>query len=93
MPQTSAAKSSPVKWTDEQLALELSKLRGWKVEGGKLHREYVFADFVAAFGFMASAALVAQAMDLMTHDAAGITVLDVKLAHSMEELALRQPAK
>jgi 4a-hydroxytetrahydrobiopterin dehydratase len=108
MPQTSAAKSSPVKLTDEELALGLSKLRGWKVVGGKLHREYVFADFVAAFGFMASAALVAQAMDhhpewanvwnkvsvdLMTHDAAGITALDVKLAHAMEDLAQRQPAK
>ena len=30
-------------------------------------------------------------VDLMTHDAAGITALDVKLAHSMEELAQRQP--
>jgi len=108
MSQTSASTSRPVKLADEELALELSKLRAWKVEGGKLHREYVFADFVAAFGFMASAALVAQAMDhhpewanvwnkvrvdLMTHDAAGITVLDVKLAHAMEELAVRQPLK
>ena len=104
MPQTSPAKSSPVKLTDDELALELSKLHGWKVVGGKLHREYAFADFVAAFGFMASVALVAQTMDhhpewanvwnkvsvdLMTHDAAGITALDVKLAHSMEELARR----
>ena len=108
MPQTSATKSGPAKLTNEELVLELSKLREWKVEGGKLHRDYVFADFVAAFGFMASAALVAQAMDhhpewsnvwnkvsvdLMTHDAAGITKLDVKLAHSMEELARRQPMK
>ena len=106
MPQTSAPKFSPVKLSNAELALELSKLPAWKMEGSKLHREYVFADFVAAFGFMASAALVAQAMDhhpewanvwnkvivdLMTHDAAGITALDVKLAHSMEELAQRQP--
>jgi 4a-hydroxytetrahydrobiopterin dehydratase len=97
--------SRPVKLTESELARELSGLPDWKVEGGKLHCEYAFADFVAAFGFMASAALVAQAMDhhpewfnvwnkvridLMTHDAGGITLLDVKLAHSMEELALRQ---
>ena len=83
----------------------LSKLPGWKLEGGKLHREYKFVDFVAAFGFMTGAALVAQSMDhhpewfnvwntvrieLATHDAGGITALDVKLALSMEELAGRQ---
>ena len=109
MTQTAAAKANPTKLTDSELESELlSGLKEWKVEGGKLHREYVFTDFVAAFGFMASAALVAQTMDhhpewanvfnkvrvdLTTHDAGGITLLDVKLATSMEELARRQPAK
>jgi 4a-hydroxytetrahydrobiopterin dehydratase len=108
MPPIGTSKSSPVKLSDQELALELTKLRAWKVEGDKLRREYVFADFVSAFGFMASAALVAQALDhhpewtniwnkvridLTTHDAAGITGLDVKLAHAMEELAQRQPPK
>jgi len=32
-------------------------------------------------------------VDLATHDAGGITTLDVALAHSMEELAARQPTK
>ncbi len=100
--------SKPIKLTEAELSAELSKLPGWSVEAGKLHREYVFADFVAAFGFMASAALIAQAMDhhpewfnvwnkvqvdLTTHDAGGISLLDVKLAHSMDDLARRQPAK
>jgi 4a-hydroxytetrahydrobiopterin dehydratase len=95
---------SPVKLSETEIATALSKLPGWKLEGGKLHREYKFADFVAAFGFMTGVALVAQAMnhhpewfnvwntvrvDLATHDAGGITALDVKLAHSMEELASR----
>lgn len=86
----------------------LSKLPGWRFEAGKLHREYQFADFVAAFGFMAGAALVAQGMDhhpewfnvwntvridLATHDAGGVTVLDLKLAEAMEALANRQPRK
>jgi 4a-hydroxytetrahydrobiopterin dehydratase len=94
--------------SEAEIATALSTLPQWKVEGGKLHREYEFADFVAAFGFMAGAALVAQAMDhhpewfnvwnkvrvdLATHDAGGITALDVKLAHAMEELADRQSAK
>ena len=105
---TDTAASNKLKLTDGQLAAELSKLRGWKVESGKLHRDYEFPDFVSAFGFMASAALVAQAMDhhpewanvwnkvrvdLTTHDSKGITLLDVKLAQSMEELAGRLIAK
>jgi 4a-hydroxytetrahydrobiopterin dehydratase len=95
---------SPVKLSETEIATALSKLSGWTLAGGKLHREYKFADFVAAFGFMTGAALVAQGMDhhpewfnvwnavrvdLSTHDAGGITALDVKLAHSMEELASR----
>ena len=98
----------PVKLTESEIATQLASLPNWTIEGGKLHREYKFADFVAAFGFMTSAALVAQRMDhhpewfnvwnqvrvdLMTHDAKGITVLDVQLARSMEELARRQPMK
>lgn len=98
----------PIKLSEAEIATALSKLPDWKLKGGKLHREYKFADFVAAFGFMAGAALVAQGMDhhpewfnvwntvridLATHDAGGVTVLDVKLAHSMEELAVRQTGK
>ena len=97
--------AKPVKLSEAEIASAVSKLPGWKVEDGKLHREYAFIDFVAAFAFMSGAALVAQAMDhhpewfnvwnkvridLATHDAGGITALDVKLAHSMEELAGRQ---
>jgi len=98
----------PIKLTEREVATQLATLPNWTIEGGKLHREYEFADFVAAFGFMTSAALVAQRMDhhpewfnvwnrvrvdLMTHDAKGITSLDAQLARSMEELARRQPMK
>lgn len=96
----------PVKLNETEIATALSKLPDWRLQGGKLHREYKFADFVAAFGFMTGAALVAQALDhhpewfnvwntvrvdLATHDAGGVTALDLKLAQSMEELAGRQP--
>jgi 4a-hydroxytetrahydrobiopterin dehydratase len=98
----------PVKLSESEIAVALSKLPGWKLQGGKLHREYEFVDFVAAFSFMTGAALVAQGMDhhpewfnvwnkvqiaLATHDAGGVTTLDVKLAHSMEDLAGRQLGK
>jgi 4a-hydroxytetrahydrobiopterin dehydratase len=93
------------KLSEFDIAAALAELPGWKLENGKLHREYKFADFIAAFAFMTSAALVAQGMDhhpewfnvwntvridLQTHDAGGVTMLDVQLAHRMEELAGRQ---
>src|SRR5258707_14661380 len=97
--------TTPVKLSAAEITVALSKLPDWKLVDGKLHRQYEFADFVAAFQFMAGAALVAQGMDhhpewfnvwnkvridLATHDAGGVTALDVKLARSMEELAGRQ---
>jgi 4a-hydroxytetrahydrobiopterin dehydratase len=95
----------PVKLGETELATALSNLPGWTLASGKLHREYKFANFAAAFGFMTGTALVAQAMDhhpewfnvwntvrvdLATHDAGGVTALDLKLAHSMEDLAGNQ---
>jgi 4a-hydroxytetrahydrobiopterin dehydratase len=65
-------------------------------------RKFVFKDFNAAFGFMTRAALVAEKMDhhpewfnvyktvevtLSTHDAGGVTELDVRLAAEMDRLA------
>lgn len=67
-----------------------------------IHKKFVFGDFNAAFGFMTRAALVAEKMDhhpewsnvyktvevtLSTHDAGGLTELDVKLAETMDKLA------
>jgi 4a-hydroxytetrahydrobiopterin dehydratase len=80
----------------------LASLDGWEVQGGKLHREFVFANFVEAFGFMARAALVAERsnhhpewfnvyrtvrVDLTTHESGGITERDTALARAMNELA------
>ena len=65
-------------------------------------KKYVFNDFNEAFGFMTRAALVAEKMDhhpewfnvynrvdvtLSTHDAGGLTELDVELAAAMDRLA------
>jgi 4a-hydroxytetrahydrobiopterin dehydratase len=65
-------------------------------------RKFVFKDFNEAFGFMARAALVAEKLDhhpecsnvyktvevtLSTHDAGGLTELDIKLAETMDKLA------
>ena len=90
--------------TDAQLAEALAKLSGWTIASAKLHREYVFADFIHAFGFMATAAVAIEArnhhpewfnvwnrvvIDLTTHSSGGITDKDVDLAMFLEKLAAR----
>ena len=92
----------PKKLSDTQIRDGLKDTPGWALQGGKLHREFQFADFVAAFGFMAQSALVAESLahhpewfnvynrvvvDLATHDAGGVTELDLQLAAKMNELA------
>ena len=67
-----------------------------------ISRKFVFKDFNQAFGFMTRAALIAEKMDhhpewsnvyktvdvtLSTHDAGGVTELDIKLAGEMDKLA------
>lgn len=96
------AKTSREKLGADEIDERLTKMPGWSLANGKLHREYKFADFVAAFGFMTKSALMAEAMnhhpewfnvwnkvivDLNTHDAGGITELDFKLANKMEAAA------
>lgn len=91
----------PEKLSDEQIKEELKKLPGWLLQNGKLHKEYVFKDFVEAFAFMTKAALHAETMnhhpewfnvynklkvDLMTHDAGGITSNDIALAKAFDSL-------
>jgi 4a-hydroxytetrahydrobiopterin dehydratase len=78
-----------------------TRVPGWKVVGGKLHRELKFPDFVAAFGFMSRVALLAEkrdhhpewsnvynrvVIDLVTHDAGGITDKDIELAQAIEKI-------
>ncbi|MFT5501004.1 MAG: 4a-hydroxytetrahydrobiopterin dehydratase [Woeseiaceae bacterium] len=82
----------------------LVSLVGWSLDEGKLRRDFKFADFVQAFGFMTSAAIEAEKMNhhpewfnvynkvvvhLTTHSAAGITELDLQLAAKMSDLADR----
>ncbi|HEX9214392.1 MAG TPA: 4a-hydroxytetrahydrobiopterin dehydratase [Bradyrhizobium sp.] len=69
-------------------------------------KTFVFKDFNEAFGFMTRAALVAEKMDhhpewrnvyktvevvLSTHDAGGVTGLDIELAKSMNAIARLTP--
>jgi 4a-hydroxytetrahydrobiopterin dehydratase len=70
--------------------------------GGAISREFVFRDFVQAFGFMAQVALLAEKLDhhpewtnvyqrvaitLTTHDAGGLTLKDIDLACQIDRVA------
>lgn len=74
---------------------------GWEVIDGKLHRELSFADFSEAFAFMTRVALAAEradhhpdwsnswnrvTIDLVSHDAGGLTARDVALAEAINAL-------
>lgn len=82
----------------------LAALPGWQDVAGRdaIAKTFTFADFNAAFGFMARVALVAEKLDhhpewsnvyktvavtLATHDAGGVTERDVALATAMERIA------
>ncbi|MEM6616566.1 MAG: 4a-hydroxytetrahydrobiopterin dehydratase [Pseudomonadota bacterium] len=67
-----------------------------------IHRTYEFKNFIEAFSFMSAAALWAEKLDhhpewsnvyktvnvtLTTHDAGGLTDLDIRLAQAMDALA------
>ena len=95
---------APTKLSEADLTRELAATPGWTRTGDKLARTFQFADFVAAFGFMASVALVAERMnhhpewfnvyrtvkvELSTHDAGGLSALDFELARAMTDLARR----
>lgn len=88
------------------LATALARLPGWEMRKGKLLRTYSFRDFGDAFAFMGACALRIHALDhhpewsnvystvkveLVTHDAHGITAKDVELAGVMESIAARFP--
>ena len=92
------------KLSGEARKTALGRLKGWSEvkDRDAISKKFVFADFNAAFGFMARAALIAEKMDhhpewfnvyktvevtLSTHDAGGVTDKDVTLAQAMDKLA------
>ncbi|MBM3569378.1 MAG: 4a-hydroxytetrahydrobiopterin dehydratase [Alphaproteobacteria bacterium] len=85
-------------------AAAMAELPMWRAVEGRdaIARQYRFADFSAAFGFMSRVALVAERMDhhpewsnvynrvevtLSTHDAGGLTRKDIDLAKAMDRIA------
>ena len=92
------------KLSDSEIESLLKNLSGWSIKDHKLHKEYKFADFIHAFGFMATAAIAIEKMnhhpewcnvynrvvvDLTTHDAGGVSQNDFDLARLLDGIAVK----
>lgn len=92
------------KLSAEEINRALADLDGWEKVDGKdaLFKSFKFKNFVRAWAFMSSAALLAEKMNhhpewfnvynrvdvtLNTHDAGGISALDLKMAKRMNGYA------
>lgn len=97
--------TSVAKLSQSEIDQALEELDDWSLENGKLHRKIEFGDFVAAFGFMSEIALLAESrnhhpewsnvynrvlIDLVTHDAGGISQKDVDLARAIDSRAQKR---
>ena len=89
--------------TDEQRASLGTAVPGWTpaLDKDAIRREFKFADFNAAWGFMARVALLAEKMnhhpdwsnvwntvriELSTHDVGGLSDNDIRLAKAINRL-------
>ncbi|HYI08171.1 MAG TPA: 4a-hydroxytetrahydrobiopterin dehydratase [Thermoanaerobaculia bacterium] len=87
--------------TDSEIRGRLLSMPDWQLSGDALERQLRFRNFVGAFGFMASVALVAERMNhhpewsnvydtvtirLTTHDAGGVSERDFALAAEISNL-------
>jgi 4a-hydroxytetrahydrobiopterin dehydratase len=84
-----------------ELRERLPQLKEWKHEEKSISREFKFRDFISAFSFMTAVALQAEKLNhhpewknvyntvhiqLSTHDAGGLTELDLKLAALIDKI-------
>ena len=87
--------------SEQEISAALAKLPDWERDGDRIRRSFRFENFVEAFGFMSSVALLAERADhhpewsnvfnrvvieLTTHDAGGLTGRDFKLAGEIDAL-------
>jgi 4a-hydroxytetrahydrobiopterin dehydratase len=93
-----------VRLSDSEIRSRIGSLPDWEFRDEALHRELRFRDFVDAFGFMTSIALIAERMNhhpewsnvynrvtirLTTHDADGVSEKDFELASEISNVYQR----
>lgn len=86
----------------DEVTKALLDLNGWQVNSAKTHieKEFIFKNFIEAWGFMSQIALIAEKMNhhpewfnvynkvqisLSTHDCQGLSQNDINLARKIEE--------
>ena len=84
-----------------QLTKFIKKSPSWTIYNKTIKKEFKFDNFVDAFGFISKVALLSERMDhhpnwqntynkvtieLTTHDKGGITINDIQLAESIDQL-------
>ncbi|MEZ4774051.1 MAG: 4a-hydroxytetrahydrobiopterin dehydratase [Bacteroidia bacterium] len=89
-------------YNEQEAARLLEPLPGWEFRNDGIVKQYKFQDFIAAFGFMTQVALLAEKANhhpewsnvynrveirLSTHDAGGLTDLDISLAGAINKIA------
>ncbi len=89
------------KLTDAEVRQSLQQLPGWQLEQGAIVQQRTFKDFVAAMAFVNDVAQLAEGaghhpdidirynrvrLELVTHDAGGITSNDTDLAQKINNL-------
>jgi len=87
--------------SDDEIATELEKIKGWQAEDGKLVRRYKFANFAESLAFVNRVGEMAEAADhhpditfgwgyaeiaTTTHDRGGVTDVDISLAEQIDHL-------
>jgi 4a-hydroxytetrahydrobiopterin dehydratase len=99
-----AATKLTIEQLNEELATinnDLAEDKQWQIIDGKLHKEFVFKNFIQAFGFMTQVAIHAEKLihhpewsnvwnkvtiDFVTHDVDGFSDLDIKMIKRIEKL-------
>lgn len=86
-----------------KILLELLETKGldWKANSHNIQKEFIFENFIEAFGFMSRVAILAEKQNhhpewsnvynkvnitLTTHDAGGVTEKDLRLALAIKKL-------
>lgn len=86
--------------TPQEIEAALKRASGWRLEDGKLVRDWRFKDFVEAMAFVNQVASLAETanhhpdidirysnvrLGLTSHDVGGITARDAKMAASINQ--------
>ena len=89
-------------FSPEEIAAHLGALPGWRIENGELTRTFSFKDFIASLAFVNRVGEIAEKaghhpdidirynrvrLNLVTHDAGGLTAKDFDLAAAADRLA------